>query len=224
MPVDLHYNEIARAIRRALQDGRSLLADTDGTAIVHASTDGLVPGVTVSVSDDETPAERGTVEEIVGPGEMRLDQTLSGVYEVARDAMLRPWRQGEPDLQWVGQGPVELIPEPRLLSFPCAVVRGSTIEQPLAGGTNRSYTQEYRYLVYYLQRIAADEAADERVMAEAGVVFRRLMADPYLGGTCWYSQVVRVEPHSKAEDMLRARGMPVRVVEMEMAVRRAETV
>jgi hypothetical protein len=138
--------------------------------------------------------------------------------------MLRPLRQGEPDLQWVGQGPVELMPEPRLLSFPCAIVRGSTIEQPLAGGTNRSYTQEYRYLVYYLQRIAADEAADERVMDEAGVIFQRLMADRYLGGTCWYSQVVRVEPQSKAEDTLRARGMPVRVVEIEMMVRRAETV
>jgi hypothetical protein len=159
---------------------------------------------------------------VVDEGAIRLTAPPSEAYSVARNAMLRPVRAGEPDLKWIGQGPVELMPEPRLSHLPCAIVCGSGIEQPLTGGSNRSYTQEYRYRVYYVQRLDADETGDARVMDEAGVIFRRLMADTYLGGTCWYSQVVRVDPQPRAGEVLRGRGMPVRVVEMELVARRAE--
>jgi hypothetical protein len=222
MAVDLHYNEIAQAVRRSLQDGRLLTVDTDGTDTVHAASAGVQPGDTVEIGDDAGESERGTVAAVPDENTVRLGAPLGGTYRVSRNAMLRPVRAGEPDLKWIGQGPVELMPEPRLVSLPCAVVCGGVIEQPLTGGTNRSYTQEYRYRVYYVQRLEADEAGDARAMAEAGVIFGRLMADTYLGGTCWYSQVVRVDPQPRVGEVLRGRGMPVRVVEMELVARRAE--
>jgi hypothetical protein len=222
MAVDLHYNEIARAVRRSVQDGRLLTADSDGTDVVHAASDGLQTGDVVEVGDDAGGSKRGTVSSVPDAGTICLVAPLSGTYSVSRNAMLRPVRAGEPDLKWIGQGPVELMPEPRLANLPCVVVCGGGIEQPLTGGTNRSYTQEYHYRVYYVQRLDADETGDASVMDEAGVIFRRLMADTYLGGTCWYSQVVRVDPQPRAGEVLRGRGMPVRVVEMELVARRAE--
>ena len=222
MAVDLHYNEIARAVRRSVQDGRLLTADAGLTDVLNAASAGIQVGDGVEIGDDGGVSERGTVSEVPDAGTIRLVAPLAGTYTVSRNAMLRPVRTGEPDLKWIGQGPVELMPEPRLVDLPCAVVCGGAIEQPLTSGTNRSYTQDYRYHVYYVQRLDADEAGDANVMDESGVIFRRLMADTYLGGTCWYSQVVRVDPQPKSGEVLRGRGMAVRVVEMELVARRAE--
>jgi hypothetical protein len=222
MAVELHYNEIAQAVRRLLRDGRPLLADTDGSNVVRVASDDITVGTAVEISDGAGQTETHTVVEVTSAGEVRLDGGIAGSFEVALGGILRPVRSGEPDLKWIGQGPVELMPEPRLAHLPCAVVTGGAIEQPLNGGTNRSYSQEYHYVISYVRRLEADEAADARVMDEAAVIFRRLMSDTYLGGTCWYSQIVRVDPQPECERTLRARGLPVRVVQMELVARRAE--
>ena len=222
MAVDLYYNEIARAIRRSLQDGRLLTADAGAVDTVCASSVGIAAGDVVEIGDDRGESERSTVSAVPDVGTLQLVAPLSGDYSVSRNAMLRPVRVGEPDLKWIGQGPVELMPEPRLANLPCAIVCGGMIEQPTAGGTNRSYTQEYSFHVHYVQRLDADETGDTKLMDEAAVVFRRLMADTYLGGTCWYSQVVRVDPQPRSEGALRERGMPVRAVEIVLVARRAE--
>jgi len=53
MAVDLHYNEIARAVRRSVQDGRLLTADTDGTDTVQVASTGVQAGDVVEIGDDE---------------------------------------------------------------------------------------------------------------------------------------------------------------------------
>ncbi len=57
---------------------------------------------------------------------------------------------------------------------------------------------------------------------KAAGLFNLIMSDPYLGGTCYHSQVVEFEPGPKAEQKLRSKELPLRVVRIEVLARRAE--
>jgi hypothetical protein len=106
--------------------------------------------------------------------------------------------------------------------LPCVIVQPGPCEQPLTEGTNRGYQQNYHCLVYYLRRAQPGEAASVELMEQAARLFHLLMSDPYLGGSAWYAQVVRVEPEPASVRRLRDGGFPVVGVEMEVVAQRLE--
>ena len=223
--VDLfHHNEIARAVRLLCQSSVALSQDTDGTDTVAVGSNELYSiNDGVVLVDDDSPAEQYQVVAKTGLTQVQLDTNVAGSFTVANNAVLRLFPAVLDDLKWVGQGSPEIMPQPPQAYLPAIVVQPSTLNQPLAKGTNKGIRQDYHYLVYYICRSTPGEPSGPPVLEEVGKLFNLLMQDMYLGGSCWYSQIVRLEPVSAAQDKLQRQDIPVSVAELELVARRLET-
>lgn len=218
-----HHSEVVEAICGICQGAVRLCADAEGTAVLQVGSNRLFStGDTVSVSDETSGPEMRTVVCTRGLTEVHLDRPLDGSYLVEHRARVQIQRADLPRVAWVGRGRPELAPPPATVAFPCVVVEPLRLEQPPAAGSNRTFTQEYITSVYYIRRQSAGEEAEMRLLDETAGLFNLLMADPYLGGTCWYSQVTRVEYDPAAEKALRDTGAAVRMVRLEVLARRSE--
>ena len=223
--VDLfHHNEIARAVRLLCQSSVALTQDTDGTDTVWVGSNELfaVNDQVALVDDDSELAEYEVVAK-VGLTKVQLNEQVSGSFTVAKNAVLRLSPPALADLKWVGQGSPEIMPQPPEAQLPAIVVQPATLDQPLAEGTNKGFRQDYHYLIYYLCSPAPGDPTSPEILAEAGKLFNLLMQDMYLGGSCWYSQVVRLEPTPAVQQQFRRQVVPVSVVELELIARRLET-
>jgi len=206
----LHYDEIARALRLVCQGAAALTEDTDGTDTVTVSSSCLFSvGDTVVLADASEQQEAHTVSEILGLTQVKLDSAVSGEYTVAAQARLQLAQSLRPEVKWITIGRPDALPAPTRL-------------QPPNAGSNRSYQQEYTFQVYYLDRYEEGVEADMDAIEKAAGLFNLIMSDPYLGGTCYHSQVVEFEPGPKAEQKLRSKELPLRVVRIEVLARRAE--
>lgn len=215
-----HQNKIARAIRLLCQGATALSADVDGgDELTVGSNELFEVGQQVRLVDT-AGSEELTVAGLVGLTTVRLTGAVSGEYLTSRGARLEVVDGSLPELRWVGQGSPELLPGIAPESFPCALVLPTTMEQPLNRGSNRTFQQDYRFEVYYVREHGEGEAANVEVVDEAGKLFNLLMSDPYLGGTCWHSQVVEVNARPDVQERMREREWPLRVVRMTMLARR----
>ncbi len=221
----LHYNEIARAVRLLCQSTVALTEDTDGTNQVTVGSNRLFSvGNDVELLDDDTTAEQYEVTALVGLTGVQLDSVISGEFTVANNAMIRLAEPLLPELTWGGQGRPLLMPQPPELQLPGIVVEPAVLDQPMTEGTNRSVRQDYHYRVYYLLQPAASQYGNQVLLDQAGKLFSLLMRDIYLGGSCWYAQVTRVDPASAVQRHFADRGIELSVVEMELIVRRLEPI
>lgn len=223
MPPRLHYHEICEAVRRLLQSGVALAADTDGSDTVLVGSNRLFCiGQTVALTDHSGRTETHTVTGLGGLTEVELDSAVAGEFHVSNGAMLRREPGALADLKWIGQGRPEVMPQPPETRLPAVILAPGRMEQPLAAGTNRAWRQDYRLLVYYLERPAPGKAAGVDLLERADALFSLLGSDPYLGGAAWYAQVTRVEPDPPALGKLRQSGADLIGVELEMLVERME--
>lgn len=222
--VDLfHHNEIARAVRLLCQSCVALTQDSDGTDTVWVGSNELFSvNDMVEVVDDDSTAEEHQVADKVGLSEVQLDAAVTGNFTVANNAVLRLSSPLLSDLKWVGQGSPEIMPQPPDVQFPAIIVQPATLDQPFGDGTNRSFRQDYHYLIYYLYRPAGGDPSNPQTLQEAGKLFNLLMGDMYLGGSCWYSQVIRLEPTPQVQEWFRQRDIALSVVELELVARRLE--
>jgi hypothetical protein len=220
-----HHGEVVEAICLACQGMAKLVLDTDGTEAIYVGSNRLFGiGATVELLDDDGASETGTVAELVGLGQVVLDAPVSGSFEVAHGARVGLLGASVPELSWVGHGRPALAPSAGPSRFPCVVVEPQRLVQPLRGGTNRSVTQSYWTSVYYIRRHSEGEEQERHVLEQVQLLFDLLMADPYLGGTCWHSQVSMVDCCPQAEAVLRERGAGVRVVKLDVVAQRSESV
>lgn len=216
-----HCNEIARAIRLVCQGACALNADVSGgTDVFVGSNELFEAGQTVRLRDS-AGEELATVVQTIGLTTVVLSDEITGEYLVSRGARLERAGGDLPELQWVGQGSPELMPRSPAERYPCVLVKPHRMLQPLNEGSNRTFQQDYRFKVYYVERYEEGQQANIEVLERAGAIFNAIMDDPYLGGSCWHSQVVAVDPEPAVQERLREAERPLRVVEMTVLARRA---
>lgn len=222
MAVDLfHYNEIARAIRLACQQAVALSADVSaGTEIYVGSNAMFEIGDELRLVDSEGE-EVVTVVGKIGLTTIVVSGEIDGEYLVSRGARVELQGGSALGLKWVGQGSPELMPRSPADRYPCVLVKPAVMHQPLNEGSNRTVQQDYHFHVYYVERYGDGQQANIDALERAGGVFNAIMADPYLGGTCWHSQVIEVEPEPEVQERLREEERPLRVVQMTVMARRA---
>ncbi len=221
MPVEMfHHNEIARAIRLLCQGAVRLSADSGGGNEVQVGSNELFEVGDEVTLRDAAGAETHSVVGKVGLTRVVLSGEV-GQYLVARGARLVREAGRLEELAWVGQGAPELLPQAPADRFPCVLVLPDVMKQPLGEGGNRVFQQEYSYRVYYVREYGDGQMADMQALEEAGKLFNLLMSDPYLGGTCWHSQVTEVNPSPAVGQVLREQERPLRVVELTVVARRA---
>ncbi len=219
----LHYGEIARSLRLVCQGAATLSVDTGPTDTVTVNSNLLFSvGDEVVLADASGAAEEHSVVQLIGLHGVRLDAAVSGAYTVAAQGRLQLAAALRPEVKWVAVGRPEAIPEPARLEFPAVIIAPGTMKQPPDEGSNRAYEQKYTLQVYYVDRYQEGVEADMDALEEAGRLFNLIMADPYLGGTCYHSQVVEFEPSPQAEEKLRSKELPLRVVRMEVLAQRME--
>ncbi len=215
----LHYNEIARAIRLLCQSSILLSEDTEGTDQVSVGSNRLFSiGDQVELVDDDTAAEAYEVSGLVGLTIIQLDSTVSGQFTVAKNALVRLAEPVLDNLHWVGQGRPLVMPQPPELQLPAIVVEPAILDQPMGEGTNRSARQDYHFR-YYLERPAAGSRRNEAFLDRVGELFSLLTRDIYLGGTCWYAQIIRLDPDPSVQQHLAEQGLSVDVAEIELLAR-----
>lgn len=223
MAVDMfHQNEIARAIRLLCQGAVSLSADSQPGYEVSVGSNELFTAGDSVVLSDSAGQEQKTVESTIGLTTVRFVEPITGQYTVERGARLARSANDLPEIAWVGQGSPELMPRSPAERFPCVLVMPGAMRQPLNRGSNRVFQQDYSFRVYWVERYEEDQQANIEVLDRAAALFNLLMADPYLGGTCWHSQVTEVNPEPGIQERLREQERPLRVVELTMLARRAE--
>lgn len=218
-----HADEIAQAVRLICQGAVALTEDAHETDTVKVGSNQLFAvGQQVWVCDEQTPGELHTISGKSGLTGVELEAEVLGEFAVARGAMMRLATSPGPVVRHVTRGKPAAIPQPNALQVPCVVVESDGMEQPVAEGTNRSFRQDYTLRVHYIRRSGQGEDDERQTVTEAGKLFNLLMQDTYLGGSCWHSQVTRVEIRGGEEAELRSRGADVRVVSLELLARRAE--
>ncbi len=218
-----HHAEILDAISGICSGTIRLSEDTSGDTIVHVGSNRLFSvGDSVELVDDASVPEAHTVAGLEGLTQVILDGPIGGTYSTASNARIRLTSADLPALAWVGRGTPKIGPQPPGVNFPCAIVAPTRIAQPLTGGTNRTFDQDYWTSVYYVRPPTAGEDEEGELLAEVGRLFNLLMTDPYLGGACWYSQVTKVDYDVAPEAELRDQGFPVRVVRLDVVARRCE--
>lgn len=219
----LHANEIARAVRLLCQGGVALRQDCIGSDVVVVGSNMLFEvGDEVELLDDDTQPEAATIASKSGLTDIVLQQPVSGAFEVVRGAWIRLASPRVADLKFVAQGRPELVPEPRGETFPCIVVKPGVVRQLGQEGANKAFQQEYDIHVYYVRKHRPGEEASVRALDEAAALFNLLMEDTYLGGTCWYSQVTRVDPDDPTGTGFRERRIPLDVIRLDLTARRLE--
>ena len=218
-----HHNEIARALRMLVQGAAALTADTEGSDVVHIEPSPLFEnGSAVKLVDDHGQVEAHTVVERLSGAQVRLNNAVTGHFTVTNGARLQMATGTAAKLRWVSQGRPELMPRPQALQLPAVVVEPVTLKQPDQAGTNRTYQQEYVFHVYYLRRMAEGEEANVELHSEVADLFNMIMADPYLGETCWHAQVSEVDMRPPEEEKLRAVAPGVQAVRLVVEARRSE--
>jgi len=224
MALDMfHANEIAKALRLLCQSAVSLTADCSGSATVTVGSNLLFAvGDSVTLVDDDSAAETRTVQAKAGLTGVTLDSAVSGSFEVAQNARIALATPRLADLKFVLQGTPEMLPEPRGDKFPFIIVRPGEMSQPPGEGTNRGYDQTYTFSIYHVRRYESGEQPSVEALDDAAALFNLLMADTYLGGTCWYSQVTLVDPNDPFGEKLRSKGLPLTVVRVDVMARRRE--
>ena len=221
----LHYNEIARAIRLLCQSSVLLRQDTEGTDQISVGSNRLFSvGDQVELVDDDTQAEAYEVSGRVGLAGIQLDSTVSGDFTVANNAMVRLAEPVLDDLHWVGQGRPLVMPQPAALEVPAIVVEPAILDQPMGEGTNKSVQQDYHFRIYYLERPAAGSRRNEAFLERVSDLFSLLTRDIYLGGTCWYAQIIRLDPDPPVQQHLAEQGLSVDVAEIELLARRLQII
>jgi len=216
----LHYNEIARAIRLLCQSSVLLSEDTEGTNQISVGSNRLFSiGDQVELIDDDTPAEAYQISGLVGLTIIQLDSTVSGQFTVANNAMVRLAEPVLDNLHWVGQGQPLVMPQPPALELPAIVVEPAILDQPMGEGTNKSVRQDYHFRIYYLERPAAGSRRNEAFLERISELFSLLTRDIYLGGTCWYAQIIRLDPDPSVQQHLAKQGLSVDVAEIELIAR-----
>ena len=221
----LHYNEIARAIRLLCQSSVLLREDTDGTDQISVGSNRLFSvGDQVELVDDDTPAETYEVSGLVGLTGIQLDSAVSGEFTVANNAMIRLAEPLLNALHWVGQGRPLVMPQPAALEVPAIVVEPAILDQPMGEGTNKSVQQDYHFRIYYLERPAAGSRRNEAFLGRVSELFSLLTRDIYLGGTCWYAQIIRLDPDPPVQQHLAEQGLSVDVAEIELLARRLQVI
>ncbi len=216
----LHYNEIARAIRLLCQSSVLLREDTTGTNQISVGSNRLFSvGDQVELIDDDTAAETYEVSGRSGLTFIQLTTPVSGQFTVANNAMVRLAEPLLDDLHWVGQGRPLVMPQPAALEVPAIVVEPAILDQPMGEGTNRSVRQDYHFRIYYLERPAAGSRRNEAFLERVGDLFNLLTRDIYLGGTCWYAQIIRLDPDPSVQQHLAEQGLSVDVAEIELIAR-----
>ena len=221
MSQGLHYLEICEAVRGLVQSGVALTAEAGGSEAVSVGSNRLFAvGQAVTLVDEAGQTETHTVAELVGLTQVRLDSVVVGEFFVSRGARLRREPEALPGLKWIGQGRPELMPQPPETKLPAVIILPGRMEQPPAAGTNTARRQDYRVLVYYLERPGPGRVSGVDLLEKADALFGLLSGDPYLGGAAWYAQVLRVEPDPEAVRKMREAGAEVVGVEVEMLVQR----
>ena len=216
----LHYNEIARAIRLLCQSSVLLSEDTEGTDQISVGSNRLFSiGDPVELVDDDTSAETYEVSGLVGLSSIQLDSAVSTQFTVANNAMVRLAEPVLDNLHWVGQGRPLVMPQPAELQLPAIVVEPAILDQPIGEGTNRSARQDYHFRIYYLERPAARSRRNEAFLDRVSELFSLLTCDIYLGGTCWYAQIIRLDPDPPVQQHLAEQGLSVDVAEIELLAR-----
>jgi len=216
----LHYNEIAQAIRLLCQSSVLLSEDTEGTDQVSVGSNRLFSvGDPVELVDDDTSAETYEVSELVGLTIIQFTTTVSGEFTVANNAVIRLAEPVLDNLHWVGQGRPLVMPQPAELQVPAVVVEPAILDQPMGEGTNRSVRQDYHFRIYYLARPAAGSRRNEAFLDRVSELFSLLTCDIYLGGTCWYAQIIRLDPDPPVQQHLAEQGLNVDVAEIELLAR-----
>jgi len=176
----------------------------------------------VRLVDDLDQVESHTVVERLSARQVRLDDPVTGEFTVAAGARLQLATGTGAELKWVSQGRPELMPRAQIMQLPAVVVEPVTLAQPASAGTNRTYQQEYTFHVYYIRKMAEGEQANVELHDELAGLFNLVMADPYLGETCWHAQVTMVQMRPAEEEKLRAVAPGVQAVRMEVLARRSE--
>jgi len=219
-----HCNKIARAIRLVCQGASALTADLDGGNTVSVGSNELFGAGQQVQLRDSAGEETATVQETVGLTSVVLSGDVSGQYLTSRGARIERAGGTMPELQWVGQGSPELMPRSPADRYPCVLVKPDLMRQPLNEGTNRTFQQDYHFQVFYVERYEDGQQANIEALERAGAIFNVIMEDPYLGGSCWHSQVIEVDPDPAIQERLREAERPLRVVEMTVLARRAAVV
>lgn len=218
-----HHGEILDAVCEICGGAARLTVDTDGTNSVEVGSNRLFEvGDAVEISDSETVAETNVVAGRVGLTTVTLEEPVSAGYLVCEGARIKVRGSRVPELEWVGRGSPYLPPQPASSGLPCVVVEPLRMEQPLTGGTNKSVTQDYWTSVHYLRRRHQGEDEEGELLKQVALLFDLLMADPYLGGTCWHSQVRLVDHSPDGEAELNRSDLPLRVVRLDVLGRRCE--
>ncbi len=216
-----HCNEIARAIRLVCQGASALSEDVSGGTQIYVGSNELFEAGQQVRLRDSTGDETATVEQTVGLTTIVLSSEIAGEYLVSRGARVERAGGNLPELQWVGQGSPELMPRSPAERYPCVLVKPHRMLQPLNEGSNRTFQQDYNFKVYYVERYEEGQQANIEALERAGAIFNAIMDDPYLGGSCWHSQVIEVDPEPAVQARLRDEERPLRVVEMTVLARRA---
>jgi hypothetical protein len=219
----LHYEPIARALRLLCQGATALAADaeTGAETLTVGSNCLFSAGDAVLLTDASGAAESHTVAALSGLTQIHLAEPVAAEFTVADQARLQLPAEARPQVRWVSLGRPEALPAPTRLAFPAVIIEPLAMKQPPSAGTNRNYQQEYSFSVYWLERFAEGAEPDMGAIGRAEGLFNLLMSDPYLGGTCYHSQVTAFEPSPPAEAKLRARDLPLRLVRLELLARKS---
>jgi hypothetical protein len=217
-----HHREIVDALCLLCRGAVALTENvSDGTTVQVGSNRLFEIGAQVVVRDEAGASEVRTVVGRSGLHEVELDAAAEGSYTVIRQAQLTLVDDRVPELKWVGAGRPTHALRPNGVNYPCVIVDPVRLDQPVKDGTNRSYLQEYVTAVYYVGRLQTEQEA-AKPPDDAGKLFDLLMCDPYLGGCCWYGQVVSVDCRPEEETALRSAGVPVGVIRYDVLARRSE--
>lgn len=218
-----HQNEIAQALRMVVQGASLLTSPTEESDRVHVTSTRLfAPETAVRLVDASGKAEEHVVAELIGATEVRLWDDVSGDFGPATGARLQISGGAGAELKWVAQGQPGLMPLPRGVNFPAAVVAPVRMAQPANTGTNRMYQQEYLFEVHYFRQVQEGEDAAWVLGEKIAELFNLVMTDPYLEETCWHAQVVGVELQGKMAEKLREKQPELQTAVLEVLAKRSE--
>jgi hypothetical protein len=189
----LHLNEIAEAVRLLCQGTVRLTADLEESDLATVGSNQLfTAGDAVELLDDVTAPVAAQVDGRSGLEGVRLAEAMAGPLLVSRRARMRLAEPPLDGVRLVAQGGLDFLTTPWVVKLPGIIVQPVSVEQEPGEGTNRSFDQEHRLSVFYVRPQHGGERGSEALVGEVEALCNLLMADSYLGGTAWNSQVTRV--------------------------------
>ncbi len=189
----LHVNEVAEAVRLLCQGAVLLTADLENSSTAMMGSNQLfASGDSVELLDDETGPVATAVAGRNGLERLELEDVIAGPLLVSRKGRVRLADPPLGDVRLVAQGGLDFLATPWGSKLPCVIVQPVSVDQQPGEGTNRSFEQEHRLSVFYVRPQHAGEQGSEALIEEVERLFNLLMADSYLGGSAWCSQVIGV--------------------------------